>query len=103
MTGLCMNTVENILFAMIELQRAMYLDNVKSILLVTAAYHMRRSYHIARYLLPEHIAIYPCPVNDMVTDRDNWTKTLDGIERARAEAMNIVKYVKNGVFPDFEI
>lgn len=96
-------TIENILFALIELQRSFWLNNVHSVLLVTTAYHMRRSLAIARYLLPEHIAVIPCPANDNNTRRDNWMNTPVGIERAKGEAMNIVRCVANGVIPDFEI
>ena len=97
------NTVENILFALIELQRTFWLNQVHSVLLVTTAYHMRRSLAVARYLFPEHIAIVPCPANDTNTRRDNWMNTPAGIERAKGEAMNIIRYVLNGVIPDFEI
>lgn len=97
------NTVENILFALIELQRNFWLNKVRRVLLVTTAYHMRRSLAIARYLFPEHITIVPCPANDNNTRRDNWMNTSVGIERAKGEAMNIVRYVLNGVIPDFEI
>ena len=97
------NTVENILFALTELQRTFYLNKVCKVLLVTTAYHMRRSLAIARYLFPEHIAVIPCPANDTNTRRDNWMNTPVGIERAKGEAMKIVNYVVNGVIPDFEI
>jgi uncharacterized SAM-binding protein YcdF (DUF218 family) len=97
------NTVENILFALTELQRTFYLNKVSKVLLVTTAYHMRRSLAIARYLFPEHIAVIPCPANDTNTRRDNWMNTPVGIERAKGEAMKIVNYVVNGVIPDFEI
>lgn len=97
------STVENILFALIELQRAFWLNRVHRVLLVTTAYHMRRSLAIARYLFPDHITIVPCPANDSNTRRDNWMNTPGGIERAKGEAMNIVRFVMNGVIPDFEI
>ena len=97
------NTVENILFALIELQRTFWLNKVRSVLLVTTAYHMRRSLAIARYLLPRHITVIPCPANDNNTRRDNWMNTPVGIERAKGEAMKIVSSVINGVIPDFEI
>ena len=64
---------------------------------------MRRSLHIARYLFPEHIEIIPCPVSDDNTRRDNWMDTDMGRERASTEVKKIITYVKNGVFPDFEI
>lgn len=50
-----------------------------------------------------HIEIYQCPADDTTTKRDNWKETIEGRERAKTEALNIVKCVTNGVFPDFEI
>ena len=97
------NTVENILFALIELQRTFWLNKVHSVLLVTTAYHMRRSLAIARYLFPAHIQVLSCPADDTHTRRDNWMHTAAGIDRAKSEALNIVKYVTNGTIPDFEI
>lgn len=97
------NTVENILFALVELQRTFWLNNVRCVLLVTTAYHMRRSLALARYLFPEHIAVIPCPANDNNTRRENWMNTDAGVERVKGEAMNIVRCVNNGVIPDFEI
>lgn len=101
--NLSQNTVENILFALVELQRAFWLNRVRRVLLVTTAYHMRRSLAIARHLFPAHIAIIPCPADDSNTRRNNWMNTPVGIERAKGEAMNIVRSVINGVIPDFEI
>ncbi len=97
------NTIENILFALIELQRTFCLNQVRRVLLVTTAFHMRRSLAIARYLFPKHITVLPCPVNDNNTRRDNWMNTEAGIERAKGEAMNLINCVINGVIPDFEI
>lgn len=97
------NTIENILYAMVELQRSLWLNKVSRILLVTTTYHMRRSLHIARYLFPRHIEIHACPADDMTTRRDNWMSTDVGVKRVRDEVFNIVNCVKNGVFPDFVI
>ena len=97
------DTVENILFAMIEMQRNFWLNKIRRVLLVTTTYHMRRSLAIARYLLPEHIAVIPCPADDNNTRRDNWMHTPVGTQRAKAEAMKLVQYAANGVIPDFEL
>ena len=97
------NTIENILFALIELQRAFWLNNVRRVLLVTTAYHMRRSLAIARYLFPAHITVLPCPANDTGTRRDTWMNSSEGIARAEKEALKIVDYVHSGVIPDFDI
>ena len=98
-----LNTVENILCSLMEMQRALWLNNVHRVLLVTTAYHMRRSLAIARYLFPQHIEIIPCPCEDTHTRRSNWMDSPAGVARAHSEAMNLAKYVNNGVFPDFEI
>ena len=97
------NTVENILYAMIELQRNFWLNHVHKVLQVTTAYHMRRSLAIARYLLPAHITVLPCPADDTSTRRDQWMNTPVGVGRAKGEAMKIVQYIHNAVIPDFEI
>lgn len=97
------NTVENIQLALIELERTFGLRNIRRVLLVTTAYHMRRSLAIARHLFPAHITVLPCPANDTSTRRDNWMQSEVGIARAKSEAMKIIAYVNNGIIPDFEI
>ena len=97
------NTTENMLCSLLELQRSMGLNKVKSVLLVTATFHMRRSLQIAKYLFPPHISVYPCPADDTTTKRDNWMNSKEGIDRAKTEALKIVRYVTDGIIPDFEI
>jgi len=97
------NTIENILFALIELQRSFWLNRISRILLVTTAVHMRRSLAIARYLFPRHISILTCPANDLNTRRGNWMNTPEGFQRTKDEAINLINCARNGVFPDFEI
>lgn len=97
------NTIENILCSLLELQRSMWLNKVKSVLLVTTTYHMRRSLQIAKYFFPSRIGVHPCPADDTTTRRDNWMNTMAGIDRVKAEALKIIAYVNKGVIPDFEI
>ncbi len=100
---LSQNTVENMLAALLMLQRNFWLNRVKGVLLVTAQFHMRRSLAIARYLFPAHIRIIPCPAEDDHTTRDNWKNTAHGRERALQEAKTVMECVQKGVIPDFEI
>ena len=97
------NTIENFLFAMVELQRAFWLNRIHSVLLVTTTYHMRRSLALARYLFPSHIEVYPCPIDDTNTKRSNWKNSEEGRKRAMSETANIIRSEKNGAFPDSEI
>jgi hypothetical protein len=64
---------------------------------------MRRSLCIARYLYPAHIAVHPCPAEDRSTRRYNWMLSEKGRTRVMGEALNLIRCVQNGVFPDFEI
>lgn len=52
------NTLENAIFA----RELISQYNVRSMLLITSRYHMKRSLLIFRNLLPKDIAIYPHPV-----------------------------------------
>lgn len=52
------NTLENAIFARELVSR----HNVRSMLLITSRYHMKRSLLIFRNMLPRDIAIYPHPV-----------------------------------------
>lgn len=97
------NTVENIRYGLEALQSVFRIEDVRRVLLVTTAYHMRRSLAIARRLFPAHIAVIPCPANDNNTRRENWMHSPAGTARAKGEAMKIVRYVLDGVIPDFEI
>lgn len=97
------NTLENILHARNELELHFGLHNIHSVLLVTTAYHMRRSLMIAQKLFPSNVRILPCPANDTNTRRENWMNSAEGMKRAKGEAMNLVRYIGNGIIPDFEI
>lgn len=97
------NTVENIRYGLEVLQQTFGLNEVRRVLLVTTAYHMRRSLAIARHLFPAHIAVLPCPANDNNTRRENWMHSLAGTARVKGEAMKIVSYILDGMLPDFEI
>ena len=52
------NTLENAIFA----RELILKHNVRSMLLITSRYHMKRSLLIFRNILPRDIAIYPHPV-----------------------------------------
>jgi len=63
------NTLENAIFA-----REMLLkNNVRSMLLITSRYHMKRSLLIFRSILPKDIAIYPHPVANKNLTEQWWS------------------------------
>ena len=98
-----LNTVENLRLALEALQQTLGLNRLQRVLLVTTAYHMRRSLAIAQNLFPAHVTVLPCPANDNNTRRDNWMHTPVGVKRTKDEAMKIVSYINHGIIRDFEI
>lgn len=101
--NISVNTIENILCAMLMLQREFRLNDVHRVLLVTASFHMRRALAIARYFFPDHIEVCPCPADDISMKRGNWPKTPESSETVINEAINLLMYVRNKVIPDFEV
>lgn len=63
------NTLENAIFARELISR----NNVRSMLLITSRYHMKRSLLIFRSLLPKDIAIYPHPVTSKNSTEAWWS------------------------------
>lgn len=61
------NTLENALFSRNILQQ----HNVRSILLITSRYHLKRSAILFRNALPRDLAIYPYPV-DNINVKERW-------------------------------
>jgi uncharacterized SAM-binding protein YcdF (DUF218 family) len=63
------NTLENAIFA----RELILKDNVRSMLLITSRYHMKRSLLIFRNILPKDIAIYPHPVTNKSSTEEWWS------------------------------
>jgi uncharacterized SAM-binding protein YcdF (DUF218 family) len=63
------NTLENAIFARELLVR----HGVRSMLLITSRYHMKRSLLIFRSILPKDIAIYPYPVTGKSAAESWWS------------------------------
>lgn len=97
------NTIENILCSMLELQRAFMLNRVRNVILVTAPFHMRRSLAIAQYFYPKHIRVSPCSVDDNDFRKDRWELSEAASAVVIAEAENLIKYVRLGIIPDFQV
>lgn len=96
-------TIENFVCSLLVLQRAVGLHKIKSIQLVTALFHMRRSLMISDAYIPKWIKIHPCFSTDGSTLRLNWFSTEKHSKRARDEAYKISCYIREGCIADFEI
>ncbi len=103
MEELSLSTKENMLCALLPLDRAFKLSRIQRILLVTTTYHMRRCLLMAQAYMPRWIEISPCPADDTNTCRDTWYKSETGCQRAKDEAWKIVCYINEKSIADFEI
>lgn len=98
-----LTTKENILCALLPLEREFTLSKIQNIILITTNYHMRRSLLMAQTYLPSWINVISCPADDLNTKRDNWWLTETGRQRATDEVWKIICYIKEGSIPDFTI
>ena len=97
------STQENIICSLLALERSLKLTNIKSVLLVTTRYHMKRSIMMAETYMPKWIRVYPCPANDTNTLRHNWFLTEKNYKLAKDEAYKISCYAREGCIADFDI
>lgn len=67
---LSLTTKENMLCALLMLEREFKLSNVNKILLVTANYHMRISLSMVKMYMPSWMKFIPCPSEDIETQRN---------------------------------
>jgi len=97
------STKENVIGSLLQLDRALGLNKIKRILLVTTLYHMRRCILMAKTYMPDWFEFTMCPANDINTLRHNWFLNEGGTKRARTEAFKIISYINEGSIPDFNI
>ncbi|NIK72509.1 YdcF family protein [Paenibacillus sp. BK720] len=96
-------TKENVICSSEVLESSIGLANVKRILIVTTAYHMRRCHLTMKTFLPDSISYIFCPVNDMDTRRDTWSKNEIGTTRVREECKKLITYIRNKQLIDFDV
>lgn len=97
------NTKENILASLIILDRLFELHKIKRLLIVTASYHMRRTYLTLKTYMPNWIEYSLCPADDLNTKRENWFLNEHGRKRVVAESNKIIHYVNLGSIVDDDI
>src|SRR5690625_425907 len=66
------HTLENVLASLLVLNREFHLYNIKRLLVVTNAYHMRRLHLTLQTYMPSWITFTMCPAEDNSTTKDNW-------------------------------
>ena len=96
-------TKDNIINALTWIENNYEIKEINRIVIVTTTFHMKRTLLLAKRILPDHIEVIPCPVDDNNTKRDNWFANKVGYERAVGEVVGIVDYAKKKEIDSFEI
>jgi uncharacterized SAM-binding protein YcdF (DUF218 family) len=95
-----MNTAENFSFTRPLLEKD-YPD-CRKIIVVTAAYHMRRAMLLADKIMSGFM-ILPCPADTGSTTKKLWKNSEKGIQTAYGEARKLKDYAQKGYIADTEI
>ena len=97
------HSAENIIASMLVLERKFRLKNIKRILVVSSAFHIRRiSLTIGRYM-PKWIKFSYCYDNNSKVSLKNWQKTKKYHKIVEDEARAIINYAKNNYINDVNI
>lgn len=94
-----MNTAENIMLGCKVISEKM--PQARKIILVTAAYHMKRAFLLAQRLAPQFEFI-PCAADSKGTRRETWFLTEKGIRTVCDEIMKLKAYAENGSIEDID-
>lgn len=97
------NTKENVLASLLVLDRFFGLNQLKRLLVVTTAYHMRRAYLTLITYMPDWIDYSLCPADDINTRADNWFLTEKRRKRVEEESVKLIKYIRQGSLIDYDI
>lgn len=101
--ALSRTTAENMLCSALAMGRSFgYLSQVKTLLLITSAYHMKRSLLLAEALLPRHMRVFPRPAR-LEHWRGLWRSDDGARRRVTAELRYIQAMCANGLVPDFSL
>ena len=95
-----LTTAENFLFSRELIDRE--LGGQGRIVIVTAAYHMRRALLFAERIIPGYELI-SAPTGLGSTTREGWALTERGRKTASDECMKLKYYAENGMIEDIEI
>ncbi len=89
------NTFDNVRFSVEVLNECGLLQELKSILLVSSEWHMRRVLLTARRYLPRRVRLVCCPTCEGC-NRDNWTETEDYRREVQQEEMLLEAFLETG-------
>lgn len=95
-------TKENMIYGTLEFNRRLNIRNVRSVMIVTSAVHMRRSLALAKLYLPRSVEIVGCPAKNPCDNPENWTKDEKVSENVRRETRLMKGLVDDLLIDDIE-
>jgi hypothetical protein len=97
------HTTENVLCSLLVLDRAVGLNHIRRLLVVSSPSHMRRCWLTLQTYMPHWIEYTLCPADGPYERRDNWWTTERGKRWVWKEVTSLVKYVRAGHIIDAEV
>lgn len=95
------HTKENVMCSLTVLDRAIGLEKIKRLLLVSSPGHMRRCHLILKTFMPPWYEYVWCP--DDLDLASNWYKDEEETNRVKAELNKVINGVKGKYFVDDEV
>lgn len=93
-------TKENMICATLQLARKIKLPNIRRVLIVTSASHVRRSVALAKVLFPRITEVFGCPADSAFDSPDKWRQEAFMRERLDREIGLLRKAVLDGLMED---
>ena len=90
------NTLENVVFALPEIEKRVDLEEVESIVVVTKWYHCRRAIMTLKRHLPAGIRYFAMTYEPQGIGRSDWWQSEEGSRRVVKERDHISKYLESG-------
>jgi uncharacterized SAM-binding protein YcdF (DUF218 family) len=92
------NTIENVRMSVALIEEQIGWRQIKSVILVSAPYHLRRVKMAMGHYIPKAVKIFCCPDSRTDITRDNWWHTPEGQETVYRELEKVRTYAMQGEF-----
>lgn len=90
------NTLENVKMSVNAIEKRFGWQNVNSVILVSAPYHLRRVKHTMAHYVPRSVSLLCCPDSREDITRENWWHTPQGQNTVYRELEKVRTYAVHG-------
>lgn len=96
------DTYQNMTYSLEIMQAHAEMLEGDTVIVITSAYHMKRSMMLAQHVFPEK-KIVPYPIYEEEVKPENWTNSERGIRRVKSEIFFLSRHAVRGIVEDAEI